>query len=220
MKKILCIIFISSSLISFAQKKDSLENKTNYLKNEVGFDMIFFLNLFRNQWEPSNTTELIVNYQRWISPENALRITWGIGYYNNRVKQDTLPLLSSKNSNNIIAIGFKHEQRMSKHWLFFYGSDLAFEYDFTQSQQGTNLTGVATTTDKNIYYGPAPFMGIIFEVNSRVSFSTETNANFFFSNKESKTENDKSPAQNTSLTTTGFNLSYILPQNIFMKIKF
>jgi|ERR1035437_1456256 hypothetical protein len=220
MKKILCIIFISASTISFAQKKDSLESKTSYLKNEVGFDMVFFLNLFRNQWEPSNTTELILNYERWISPENALRLTWGAGYYNNRVKQDTLPMLSSKNSNNIIAIGFKHEQRLSKKWLFFYGSDLAFEYDFTQSQQGTNSAGVVTTTDKNIYYGPAPFMGITFEVNSRVSFSTETNVNLFFSSKETKEENDKFPLQNISSTTSGFGLAYLLPQNIFMKIKF
>ncbi|MBI4929475.1 MAG: hypothetical protein HY841_01845 [Bacteroidetes bacterium] len=218
MKKLfLCSTLIFISLFCFAQQKDSANIDSAFLKNETGIDMVFFLNLMRNQWEPSNTTLFVFSYDRWLSQKNALRFTWGIGYYNIEGKQDTFPLLKNENSNNFLKAGFNREQRIDKRWLFYYGSDLVYAFGVIKYQLGNLTSGVITTTEKNKYYGPSPFMGIRFEVNPHISFTTETYANLFFVNKENRQVNDKFPEQNTSSETTGFSIAYFIPQNIFRK---
>ncbi len=217
----IAILMLSGTFLNAQiEKKDSLSGNKSFYKNELGIDMVFFLNLFRNQYEVTNTTQLFINYDRWIAPKTAIRCVVGFGFNNNQVKQDTLPLLSGKTSNIIIKIGLRREQRISKRWLFYYGCDLAYENDLSSSQIGDYTSGVVTTTIRNVYYGPSPFMGVRFEINSRISFTTETNANLFFYNKENIKENDKFPVQNATTTTKGFGLEYIIPQNIYLKVKF
>ncbi|HET6993139.1 MAG TPA: hypothetical protein VFJ43_17525 [Bacteroidia bacterium] len=224
----LLIIFLFFNRAMFAQSmvrqstKDSLhfiEDKT--VKNEFGFDMFYFLNIFRQNFEGQPSSVFSISFNRELSDKIALRTTLGAGYTNYKSNTNAIPTLKTKVVETIFRTGIAWEKPGFRRWKLYYGADLEFQYGFNNYQQyAATVNSVEDNITENFILGPGPFAGLIFYINPRISLSIESTINFVYSNSSSRVVDSAHPEMNTNTNTKGFTTTYITPQNMFLNIKF
>jgi hypothetical protein len=232
MKKILCflfIIFLSVYSCLYAQTDSLKINKKaapsfvddKDAKNEMGFDMSYFLSLFKSLQtaEPSNIFS--VQYNRDLSEKITLRTTLGLGYQNLNNKQDTLPSLNSKDFQCFIRVGLAWEKKIYGRWQIYYGADIEYQLGNSSEQQLTQYANdINIYTDKYYEIGAGPFLGLTLFLNSKVSLNIETNLHFFYSDSREDNVNLERPALTNHTDIKGMTTSFYVPQDIFLNMKF
>jgi hypothetical protein len=229
MKNTLLTAFLFFNLVLSAQSatkqnnaKDSLhfiEDKT--VKNEIGFDMFYFLNIFRQNFEGQPSSVFSLSYNRELSDKIALRSTLGFGYTDYKSKTNTTPFVKTKVIETIFRTGIAWEKPGFRRWKLYYGVDLEFQYGFNNYQQFVPaVNSVEDNITENFMIGPGPFAGVVFYINPRIALSIESNMNFVYSNDSSRIIDSAHPEMNSSTGTKGFTTTYITPQNIFLSVKF
>jgi len=224
----LLIVLIVQSCV-FAQKVDtskikkapeiSFEDKT--VKNEIGFDMFYFLNLFRNNFESPASSIFAVSYNRELSDKISLHTTLGSGYSNNVSIADSTPSLRVINVLENLKAGVAWEKELFKRCQFYYGADLEFQYGHGKEQQLTPFKNNTKDYISNIFMiGPGPFLGFVFYFNPRVSVNIESNLNFIYSINTTKTVDVDHPELNSKYTIKGITTTFMTPQNVFLNIRF
>ena len=220
MKKIfLFILLFASTLNGFAQV-DSLKH-VDERRNELGLDMIYFLNLFRNQYEQPNENTMVFSYDHHLSHEHIFRFYLSLGIIQQTVKQDTLPAKKDIQTDFIAFPGYGSERHINKHWAYFYGGQLKIENAMgksTTDDDGT--TGATEQYFSNWFVGPSGYAGIKYLINNRISLQIESDIYFTYSFSKSITTNSRFPATNTKYTTTGYNTEYSIPKTILLNFSF
>jgi hypothetical protein len=227
------ILFLSTAICSaplHAQSKDTsgikkdnaafLEDKS--VKNEIGFDMIFFLNLFRQNYEPVPATLFSFNYNRELTDNYSFRSTIGLGYTNYSIKTDTMPSLKNLIVQEDLKFGLAMKKGY-KRWTLYFGADWEFQHGYTKEQSSgpvTNVVSITENTTKVFMTGPGPFCGLIFFINPRVSLNIEANANFLYSHSTDQTTNALHDELNSKREIKGFTTVYNIPQTLFLNFKF
>jgi len=222
---LISVLFFSQPLLAQGNEDDTdktgikiYEDKT--VKNEIGFDMFFFLNLFRQQYEGQPSTVFKLVYNRELNDKISLRTELGSGYTNNNYKKDTLPTLHSLIVEENLKLGIAWKKQVYRGFQFYYGLDIEFQYGYSKEQQNQSGNDVLDNINTVYLIGPGPFVGLIVYLNPRVSLSIESNLNFVYSNDKAVTRDGVHPELNSTTTTKGFTTTYITPQNIFLSIKF
>jgi hypothetical protein len=202
--------------------KDSIafiEDKT--AKNEIGFDMFYFLNIFRQNFEGEQSSVFTFTYNRELTEKTVLRTTIGAGYTNYVTTANGIPPLKTSIVETIFREGIAWEKKSFRRWKLYYGADLEFQYGCNNFQQFTSANNsISENLSTTFMIGPGPFLGLILYINPRISFSIEGNMNFVYSNNTSKVNNPAHPELNSFNTTKGFTTTFITPQNIFLSVKF
>jgi len=198
---------------SFVDDKDS--------KNEMGFDLYYFITLFKTQLtsEPSNIFS--VQYNRDLSEKITLRTTLGLGYQNTNNKQDTLPSLNDKEFECEIRAGLAWEKKIYGRWQIYYGVDIEYQNGTSRTQQLTQYPNdINIYTNKYNEIGAGPFLGLTLFLNSRVSFNIETNLHFFYSDSRQDNVNLERPSLSNHTYTKGVTTFFYVPQDLFLNMKF
>ncbi|HTL80607.1 MAG TPA: hypothetical protein VL651_02820 [Bacteroidia bacterium] len=202
-------------------QNNSIED--NSVSNEVGFDMAFFLNIFRSQYEPTVSTLFSLSYNRELSEKYELRSTFGMGYADFTTQSLNQPSLLTKNNQEDFKIGLARKTPCYKRWVFYYGVDWEFQNGFA-SEQSLTIVGadqcIMTNTTRLLLTGPGPFSGLIFFINPRISLNIESNLNFVYTKNADQSDYTVHPEMNTSLTSKGFTSEFTIPQSLFLNIKF
>lgn len=190
-------------------------------RNEFGLDMIYFLNIFRNQYEPSNENTMVFAFDRHLQHEHIVRFFLSAGFVKSNTKEDTVPLVSNRQSDLIALPGFGWERHAGRRWAYFYGVQAKIENAAGRDVRGDNNTsGLQTTSFSNWYYGPSAFTGLKFRFNDRISIQTEMDIGFIFYNTSNSFRNEKYPSQDYATTVNGFSTEYILPRTILLNFTF
>ncbi len=78
-------------------------------------------------------------------------------------------------------VGWQRSVADIRQWNMYSGVDLVFGYDYTGTNQTTRSPGgfgdmrvEATNSISEMRYGLAPFIGFAFQLNEKITFSTET----------------------------------------------
>jgi hypothetical protein len=213
------LLFLSCSLSGYAQI-DSLNNGKEH-KNELGIDMIYFLNVFRNQYEQANENTMVFAYDHHLNHERIFRFYLSLGIIQQSVKQDTLPAIKDLQTDLIAFPGYGTEQHINKHWAYFYGGQLKIENAMGKSTTADD--GKAGATEQyfsNWFLGPSGYAGIKYLINNRISLQIESDIYFTYSTSISKTTNSRFPETNTTYKTTGYNTEYKIPKTILLNFSF
>ena len=221
MKNILLAFLLFVPAFSFAheEKPDSTQKKE--CKNEFGLDMIYFLNLFRQQFEQANENTMVFAFDHHLKKERIIRFFLSTGFSSYKTKQDTGNAIYNKQTEIIALPGFGWEKHISHHWAYFYGLQAKVQNEYSSDLRGdNNNVGVQKTYSNNWFYGPSGFAGIKFVINSRISIQTEMDIAFIFHNEKTGFTNEKFPSQNNSTTVTGYNTEYIIPKTILLNFMF
>lgn len=207
---------------TFSQNKSDTSMLPDYddqsVKNEIGFDMFYFVNLFRN-YEGQGASLFTIAYNRELSERISLRSTIGLGYTNTKyIYQDTIAPLKTIVKAIDIKSGISWSVPTYRRWQFYYGADIEFQYGYTKQEMYSQ--GINENVDKVFSLGPGPFLGLLLYLNPRVSLSIESNMNFLYSKNTSAINYSNSPDKNTTSVTKGFTTVFTKPQNVYLSIKF
>jgi hypothetical protein len=161
-------LFVSCALCSFAQAQ---ENETKNFKQDIGFNTTFLLGGIFN----SSSTPFSIMYKKYSSENKALR--FGVSAVLDR--KDFTDKAATSNYNNSdqydfsLSIGKEFQKNITDKWIWYSGGDIvpSFSYHATDYFSGVTKTYAYKTT----YIGLAlrPFLGIRYNINSRLYLSAE-----------------------------------------------
>jgi len=187
MKRIF-LLFTIALFSTFSYSQDLNYNR------QIGFDATGFLSQFLNfGGSSSNRSPYFFTYRKYGEKKNT-RI--GLG------AQLDLQFTNERTSSSIdFRVGEERFHDYGKRWRAFYGWDFKAGLDVITNPNSSNAA--------NIRIGAAPFAGLQFRLNERISFATETAYNIWL---VTVLRGDES---NISLTT-----EYLPPLSIFVQYDF
>lgn len=224
MKKILKISFLTACFISCtssvnAQQKDSIFH-SDFYRNAVALDMFYFLNIFRPNFLPGHSSQMAFAIERHLTREKLFRLGSAISFNQYNVHSPSKPVLHNKNSSFLLQLGLEEEKEITPRWVFFYGLDILYKYEFGETEQGDTTLGITTNESKAVSYGIAPVMGVKFEITPRIFISTETDFELWINRTSVTTTNDIFFQNNRTNDTKNFFTQYAIPQNIYLIVEF
>ncbi len=185
MKQIFVIIILSISFYNIAFTQD--ENAM--LKNEWSANINFFVNdLLLSKSQDENIldyqapVESMVGYRRYLSERFAWHV--GVNFYSIQSEEDFVPGFGEEQSQSkkgyYLRTGFQKYNHLSKKVKFYFATDLLLS--FQKYKAFIDLEDSAFTFGEENYthinrekeIGFIPYLGFRWELNSRISFSTET----------------------------------------------
>ena len=208
-----CIVgFFHSTVLANTFHSDSTE--TSLLKFEAGFDMFFFLNVFRRTYSPEIETPIfsftIIHH---LEPEIEMRVIAGMGKLDYTIQNNSLPSNSSNTTSYRFRFGLEKEVFCNNRWMFFYGADMFFNKDLIQTIQPSG-SEIITDNQNNTSYGIVPLAGVKYFITPRIILSTEMDfyISYFYNSDNSSYKIN--PKENSSLLSHGFNTSFFPPNDI------
>lgn len=222
MKKQL-LIFITATLFStsvFSQTVSPDTTKKEF-KNSIGLDVTYFIRQFTFSNGGPNyyyNFPSILTYRRIIK-SNAIRISLG-GYVNNNdgIMNDTLKEKNSRSNYNI-RLGFERYFYIGKKWMGYFGPDLVAGY--TEFGSEHNSPSEKYKMKQETYsYGISPFLGITFQINSRLSIASEASYDLIYNQLKESRNWSKDPDRDRLEKNNGITTAFSGPQLINLRLKF
>ena len=186
MKRInLLLTFCFFATFSFSQDY-------NY-NRQIGFDATGFISQFLLAGTSNSRSPYHFTYRKYGATKNT-RIGFGADL--------DIQFTNERTSNSIdYRVGTERFHDFGKRWRAFYGWDFKFGLDVILNANSSNAV--------NVRLGGAPFAGLQFRLNERISFATETTYNIWLVNVFRRSET------NTSLST-----EYLPPLSVFVQYDF
>lgn len=184
MKYIFIIIILSIGFYNIAFSQDG----NDILKNEWSVNINFFVNdLILSKSKDENIIayqappESILIYRRYFNKKFAWQV--GVNFYTINSEEDFVSGLGGKQSQYkkgyYLRTGFQKYQHLSNKVKFYFGTDLLLSFqkykafiDFEDFPFFFEGNYIHINREKEI--GLVPHLGFRWELNSRISFSTET----------------------------------------------
>jgi hypothetical protein len=177
MKNILITIALFCCIQSI--QTQTVDTAPSIYKNELGVDAGYFIKQFLDFSGTSSylTPTYFLYYKRLMKPGN-LRFAFSAEYER---EQETSPYdFDSAEYYNVTSsfnfkVGWEFVSTLNKNWLLYYGIDLAALPE-TRNYEADDFEDnyVFELTSQNFIFGAGPFLGIRYNINPRISLSTET----------------------------------------------
>lgn len=176
MRKYSMILFlVSISLFAFGQTTKPNTEKEKF-NNVIGIEsggILQQLALFNGSNYFGYQNPYMFSFRR-IFGSNAVRLNLGGTIF----RSDGIinaSIFSKQEMNDLkTALGFEHYSYLGKHWNFYFGMDLVFNYKDHLYEYSLNDSMQTINKEKVIEAGISPFLGIQFRVTPRLSLGTET----------------------------------------------
>lgn len=179
MKKLFLILLMTAiTVASFCQDLPDLKA----YQTDIGFNTNFIFSGIFNSGGNGNPFDLMLKKQKTVN--TSLRFGTSISvntsndlsYYQQNYNQYA-------NYNFSISLGKEFQKQINKHWIFYYGVDIAPFIAFTQREyyaqesNTPNLEYYLQSSNSTNTYGlkVIPFLGIRFNINERLYVATQTN---------------------------------------------
>lgn len=207
--------FISEAQITAPETKETSGQKTrmfglnatSFVKNFLSF----------NDINPSTNDAFEFTF-RCIGPKNiAFRSNLGLLFSSTTATVSNDDDETSLNFFNLnLALGVEKRTNLSERWLCYWGIDALIGVEMTKVE---NKSGSFSSKDEDsvISGGIAPVVGVQFNINDRISVSTEGSLGIKYSVTENKSTNDDESA---STEIKSISLATVLPTFVYFNIKF
>ena len=146
------------------------QEEPSQFKNDIGFNTIFIL----NELFDSNATPFTVMYKKYNSENKAFRLGLETYIYVGQSSGDG-SYTNNDQVNLSLVIGKEWQDRLSKSWLWYYGIDIFPSYYFYQLDSYNDDEKLYQDNSSSLALSGRPFLGIRFDINSRLYISTEAN---------------------------------------------
>lgn len=181
-------------------------NATSFVKNFLSF----------NEVSTTGSSPFQFTF-RYITPSNfAFRAGLGVAAVNSEDKGDD-DVTKNSISTFDISLGFEKRSMVAKRWTVFGGVDLLATSDMSTSEN-TSGDFKFKSTNRSSGGGVAPLFGIQFNINDRISLSTETQIRIVYTTGKQTTETTGSTP--TSSESTGVSATPLLPGFIHFNVSF
>lgn len=187
---LLAIILVSiTGIPSLLKAQDS----TNAKRNEIGINTMPILSqIFSNQASYYVTPEnppFELMFKRNNGRTQAWRIGLNLSLSNNNVEPILQGNSSKSSSNSFSAVLGSEWQNISKRWIWYGGSDMITyrSISFHEVKNEQNILNFSEENDKGIVL--RPFLGLRFNINSKLYISTEAGLNMKYGKKEQHSMN-------------------------------
>lgn len=212
---ILCSIALST-LTFIATAQTSPEEKE--YANDVGFNTTFLLEGIIN----SGQTPFTLMYKKYKDNNNPLRL--GVRLHMN------LSDVNDNGSSNYnytsdasfsAVVGKEFQKEINKNWVWYFGGDIVptigyYDYEYRSSNDYRQ-----TVNTKSVGLGFKPFLGIRFNINSRLYLSTEFSFGPSYSYTWTKREEGyPGNISNTDVEVGRFNFSMSPAYGLFLYYRF
>lgn len=190
---VICLCCISVLAIGQTEQADST-------KNHIGFNTSFLVSsIFQSS---PNASPFTMMYKRQVKKNQALRL----GASTQLFFEDSQPISNTSitrvNQSVLkLSLGEEFQRKLTRYWTWYGGGDIIAGY----SRETIESPGSTTPKKTETAYSGAlrPFLGIRFDINSRLYLSAEASLSFEYSNsKSSRTEMFSTPSGGIGIETS------------------
>ena len=205
MRKRLLLISLTVSFctIAFAQTQNDGSEKS--YKHDVGFNTTFLFDGIFN----SGSGPFTLMYKKYKPENKAIRLglTTSFNINSNKDNISTSNYSNSSSADIYLTIGKEFQHQINK-WVWYGGGDLQPHYSFNNSSYYSGSTKTATNKNSSLGIGLRPFLGIRYNINSRLYLAAEAGVTINYDHSKSYV---KSESFNTvTRDTKGNNVSMAL----------
>ena len=197
-------------------------SKTHY---EVGINVSEFVKTFivpaNNTALGANANTYLLSFKTLFKSGATLRFGTGFRYSNKQVDDDDFGGIQTQINNQFnTRLGFEWQFNLSRRWNAFAGVDGVYSTGRQRTETPSFPPDKFITQTSINAYGGGPVVGIQFRLTRRISLLTEA-ALYAQSITTTDTQVDTSfPANNSKTVTKENNISFIVPQSLFLIITF
>ena len=181
------LIFFIQLPIVFGQ-----DSTTNTFKNQLGVDATFFIKTYFqfNEFTGNPIPNYMLTYKRNFE-KSSFRSAFGVNFesfFPNSAFDGDNNNYHNKSFDFVASAGWEWRSMISKRWLFYYGVDARYLIEKSDADVNYYSGGYANGNISQLQeVGIAPFLGIGFNINDRISLTTETSFAFIMSQSEQTT---------------------------------
>jgi hypothetical protein len=174
MKKLLLLFFICV----FTKSVSAQTDQPNQYKKHFGFNTnIVFNNIFQ-----SGTSPFTILYKKQVKENQALRLGASVNLNIDDGKRNNGVQINNFVSTQL-TLGKEFQREISKHWTWYGGGDIIPTYSNSYQQTTQTINGPDIKSTQISYgLGLRPFLGLRFNINSRLYVATEASLNLGYSN--------------------------------------
>lgn len=197
-------------------------NKTHY---ELGLNVSEFIKTFivpnNNNNLGANATTYLLSFKSIFKCGAAVRFGLGGRISDKDTQSDSFTgTLNVKNNQVNTRLGFEWQFNLGRRWNTYAGADIIYSNGKQSSETFSTPPNKFITSSTVRAFGGGPVVGIQFRISKRISLLTEA---ALYAQKITSTDKqiDTSfPANNTQTKTVEKNISFIVPQSLFLIITF
>ncbi len=198
MKPFFIYLLLSMSIFSFGQ---DLPDLTTYSK-DIGFNTSILLSGILSSY--ASPFDIMLKQQK--TSNTAIR--YGCKLFvdvNTNTYQSSNSYYQNENYFISISVGKERQAQLTKKWIFYYGGDLAPFYE--SYKQSNYETGQLRYENLNSEIGlrVSPFLGLRFQINSRLYVATEALLRLSYGRKEASWKSYDNFNNVGNQTSQGFN---------------
>jgi len=198
-----------SGQVTFTQdESDILKNEWSANINFFVNDLILSKNVEENIIEYQAPIESIVTYRRYLNENFVWQV--GVNFYSKKSNENFQPGLGGEQSESkkgyYLRTGFQKYHHLSDKVKFYLGADVLLSFQKYKAfinfeDMNFFVDGNYTHINREKEVGLVPHLGFRWQVNSKISFSTETNmiASFVFFDIEVDNPFSSEPFLNTNV---------------------
>ncbi len=210
----LCSIALST--IAFIATAQTASEEKKY-SNDVGFNTTFLLNGVFN----SGQTPFTLMYKKYKDNNNPLRFGVRLNANLSDINEKSQSTYSNQSNLNFSAvIGKEFQKEINQNWVWYFGGDIIPSFQYYNSEYSSSNSYKQTTTDKRVGLGFMPFLGIRFNINSRLYLSTEFSFGPTYSYTWSQIEEENPTNTIKDIETGNFNFSMNPAYGLFLYYRF
>ncbi len=165
------ILFVS--LNAFSQ-----ENSQAPLTKDIGFNTTFIFQGILN----SGATPFSLMYKKYTSENTANRIGLNLSFNVNEVNGGLNANYNENTYANLeLSLGKERQKPINEKWTWFYGGDILPFYTLSNSDIFQSGQKFLTNESSTVGLGLRPFIGVRFNINTRLYLSAEASINARYS---------------------------------------
>jgi hypothetical protein len=215
--RILLSVLILFAIVSHGQEIASVE-KPSYTR-DFGFNSLFIVNgLFSSQ-----TTPFSVMYKKYKGDNKALRFGLDLSLTVNETDGTTLPNTQYGNNSGgsiYLSIGKEFQHQLAGKWMWYFGTDVAPTFSGSRSEVYSGAEKINSSKSTSYGLSLRPFIGIRYNIYSRLYISTEANASLTYSISKNFAKRYNPEETTLDLTTSTVNLGLNPASGIFIFYRF
>ncbi len=218
MKKIYAILYsilLSTTTFIASAQTESEEKKYS---NDVGFNTTFLLNGVLN----SGQTPFTLMYKKYKDDNNPLRLGIRLSMNLTDVNENTSSNYNYSSDVYFSAVvGKEFQKEINKNWIWYFGGDIVPTFRYYDYEYKSSSDYQQTENTKSASLGFMPFLGVRFNINSRLYLSTEFSFGPTYSYSWTKREDGYPANMVTSDQEVGrFNFSMNPAYGLFLYYRF
>lgn len=150
------------------------ENPPPVLTKDIGFNTTFIFQGILN----SGSAPFSLMYKKYTSENAANRFGLDVSFNMNNVNGSLNANYDENTDADIeLSLGKERQKPINEKWTWFYGGDVLPFYSLSRSQVFQNGQKVMTGQSSSAGLGLRPFIGVRFNVNTRLYLSAEASVN-------------------------------------------